>query len=79
MNSTQQINKEQYEDEIVVYTPKEIGKILKLGKNRAYELMNSKTFPSYRINNKLLVTKKDLCVWLKSIKGKQTYTWNNHK
>ena len=60
MNSTQQINKEQYENEIVVYTPKEIGKSLKLGKNRAYELMNSKTFPSYRINNKLFVTKKDL-------------------
>ncbi len=44
--------------------------ILKIGKNQAYALMNSKAFPSYRIGNKLYVTDDALAEWLKKIQGK---------
>jgi excisionase family DNA binding protein len=54
-----------------ILTPKQVGNILHLGKNQTYELMNSKTFPSYRIGNKLFVTYDELEKWVKSIKGKQ--------
>lgn len=56
-----------------ILTPKQVGELLCLGKNQTYELMNSKTFPSYRIGNKIFVTEEELEKWIKSIKGKQIF------
>ena len=55
-------NKEEYD--IVVYTVNDIQKILSLGKTRAYELMRSDGFPSFKLNNRLYVTKQNLEKWL---------------
>lgn len=54
-----------------ILKPTDVGRILHLGKNQTYQLMNSKAFPAYRIGNKLFVTEEELEKWLKSIKGKQ--------
>lgn len=55
-------NKEEYD--IVVYTVNDIQKIMSLGKTRAYELMRSDGFPSFKLNNRLYVTKQNLEKWL---------------
>lgn len=54
-----------------ILTPTDVGTIMRLGKNQTYQLMNSKSFPSYRIGNKLFVTDEELERWIKSLKGKQ--------
>ncbi|MBO5383372.1 MAG: helix-turn-helix domain-containing protein [Ruminococcus sp.] len=56
---------------IKIYTTKEVGRILNLGKNATYKLMNSKSFPSYRINRKLFVSEEDLYKWIDTIKGRE--------
>ena len=53
-----------------VLTVKEVSEILRLGKNQTYTLMNNKTFPSYRIGNKLFVTEEALNNWLSNISGR---------
>lgn len=53
-----------------VYTVKEVAEILHIGKNKAYALMNSSIFPSYRLNKNLYVTEESLKEWLTKIKGK---------
>lgn len=54
-----------------VLTVKEVSSMLKIGKNKAYQLMNSKAFPSFKIGNKLLITDEALYEWLQKSKGKQ--------
>lgn len=56
-----------------VLTPKEVSDILKIGKNQTYALMSNKTFPSYRIGNKLFVTQEALEKWLNNIQGRHIY------
>ena len=53
-----------------VLTAKDVSDILKLGKNQTYMLMNSKSFPSYKIGKKFFVTDEALDEWLKKIQGK---------
>ena len=50
--------------DIVVYTVNDIQRILALGKTRAYELMRSDGFPSFKLNNRLYVTKLNFEKWL---------------
>ena len=45
--------------DIIVYTVKDIQQILSLGKTRAYELMRSDGFPSFKLNSRLYVTKQN--------------------
>lgn len=54
-----------------IYTAQDLCKILKIGKNTAYELVKSQGFPSYRINRKYFVTEEALNSWLSSVKGKE--------
>ncbi len=53
-----------------VLTVKEVAEILRLGKNQAYALMNSKVFPSFRIGNKLLIAEDALNNWIAKAQGK---------
>lgn len=53
-----------------VLTVKEVAEILRLGKNQTYTLMKSKTFPSFRIGNKLLVAEDALNEWITKVQGK---------
>lgn len=53
-----------------VLTVKEVSSLLKIGKNKAYLLMNSKSFPSFRIGNKLLVAESALNEWIAKVEGK---------
>ena len=55
---------------VIVLTPSEVGKILKIGKNQVYALMNKDDFPSYRIGNKFFVTNIDLTEWMLNLAGK---------
>lgn len=56
-----------------IYTAQDLIKILKIGKNAAYALMRSKSFPSYKLNEKYYVTETALNEWLVSISGKEFY------
>ena len=49
---------------IVVYTADDIRIILSLGKTKTYELMRSDGFPSFKLNNRLYVTKENFEKWL---------------
>lgn len=54
-----------------VYTVKEVSLMLKLGRNATYKLMNSKTFPSYKINNKFFVNEDDLIKWMHAVRNRE--------
>ena len=47
-----------------VYTVDEIRQMLGIGKNEAYRLTHSKTFPSIRIGNRIVIPKEAFHNWL---------------
>lgn len=55
---------------IVLYTVRDIKNIFKCGINQAYSLMNSKCFPSFKINKKIYVSKDKLEEWVEKNAGK---------
>ena len=57
-------------DKIVLYTVKEIQEIFKIGRTKAYELMSSNGFPSFKINNRVYVEEQSLENWLRKREGK---------
>ena len=56
--------------DIIVYAVGDIQQILSLGKTRTYELMRSDGFPSFRLNNRLYVTKTNFEKWLNKYTNK---------
>ena len=50
-----------------MYTVEEIAKILKIGKNTAYRLINERNFPVKRIGNVIRIPKQPFDEWLKKI------------
>jgi hypothetical protein len=58
-------------NEPIIYNTSDIQRIFKCGKQQAYQLMNTKGFPSIRLNSKLIVEKTALLHWLKMNQGKQ--------
>lgn len=52
-------------------TPKDLQVIFSIGKNRAYELMNSSGFPTLKINNRMYVSKSALDKWIDTYTGRQ--------
>ena len=58
-------------NEPIIYNTNDIQRIFKCGKQQAYQLMNTKGFPSIRLNSKLIVEKSALLHWLKLNQGKQ--------
>ena len=51
-------------DEIVLYDANDIGRIFKIGRTQSYKLLNAKGFPSFKLNNKLYVSKDKLETWI---------------
>ena len=52
-------------------TAKDLQYIFSVGKNRAYELMNSKAFPSLQIGSRKYVSRTALQEWVKTYTGKE--------
>lgn len=59
---------------IVLYTVDDIQRIFKLGRTKAYELMSSDGFPSFKINSKVYVESEKLQKWIDKRVGK-TYSY----
>lgn len=51
-------------------TPKDIQYIFRVGKNKAYELMNSDGFPTIRLDSRLYVSRAALRKWIDTYTGK---------
>lgn len=62
------------ETEIIIYTPKDIQRIFNCGRKKSYEIMNMSGFPSFRIDTKLYVEKKELEKWISKNKNKNLNT-----
>jgi excisionase family DNA binding protein len=60
----------QPQNDIIMYTVKDIRNIFKCGLKQAYELVNASGFPSIRIGRKILVERSALENWLARNRGK---------
>ena len=60
---------ENQDDFKVLYT-KDLMDILGIGRDKAYALMKSRSFPSTRIGRTYFVTAENLKTWMKNIAGK---------
>ena len=58
-------------DNIIMYTVRDIQNIFQCGSSQAYSLVNTAGFPSIRIGRKILVEKKALEIWLDKNKSKK--------
>ncbi len=61
-------------EKIVLYTPKDIQRIFKCGRRKAYDLMNSPGFPSFRIDTLLYVEHHELEKWIARNRSKNVNT-----
>lgn len=52
-------------------TVKDLQYIFSVGKNRAYELMNSKAFPSLQIGSRKYVSRDALHKWVETYTGRE--------
>jgi len=52
------------ENEIVLYTVKDIKRILGIGHNQVYDLVNTRGFPKIQIGRKYLVPKDKFEKWI---------------
>jgi excisionase family DNA binding protein len=48
----------------LVYSVNEVSKVLSIGLNKTYELINNNKIPSFRVGNKILIPKITLDEWL---------------
>ena len=53
-------------NDIIIYEIKDIQRILKIGRNSAYELIKLPTFPTIRIGKKYLIPKIQFEEWVKN-------------
>lgn len=51
-------------NEPIFYTTKDIQDILKIGRDKAYTLMRSASFPSIKIGGQYLVSKDSFLAWI---------------
>ena len=63
---TAYMNKDKFEyNELpTMLNASEISKVLGISKAKAYELMNSKEFPTLRIGKRMMVSKEQLIHWI---------------
>ena len=62
------------EDDIVMYTVKDLSVIFRCGINQAYSLAKANGFPSMKIGGKILTEKRMLEDWIKKHRGKSVIT-----
>ena len=58
-------------EEIRILTTKELAKVLKIGRDKAYALIKSSGFPSTCIGNRDIVTEQALKQWLEQYEHKK--------
>ena len=58
-------------DDIILYTVKDVQRIFNCGKNQAYQIMHSNGFPKIQINSKMYVSKDKLEKWISGNTGKR--------
>lgn len=51
-------------DDKLVYSVEELQRLLGLGRNNTYDLVNSGVFPVVRVNNRILIPKEPFLQWL---------------
>lgn len=56
-----------------LYTVEDIMAIFKMGRTKAYQLMSSDGFPSFRLNKKLYISKDKLSEWVEKNAHKTYY------
>ena len=62
------------DNQLVLYTCKDIQKIFSCGRKKAYEIMHIPSFPSFRIDTLLYVEKTELEKWVAKNKNKSMNT-----
>lgn len=62
------------EDDIVLYTAKDIQRIFKCGQKKSYEIMHIAGFPAFRIDKIMYVEKTELKKWIDKNKTKSLFT-----
>lgn len=50
----------------VTLTPRDLNKVMPIGKNRAYELCSREDFPAKRVGKKIIIPRDALRRWLES-------------
>jgi excisionase family DNA binding protein len=55
--------------EKLVYSVQETSKILSIGINKTYQLINDNKIPSVRAGKKILIPKKSLEIWISKMVG----------
>ena len=58
-------------EDVVLYDVSKIQQILHCGRNVAYNLMNSKDFPSIQVGKRLYVEKKEFEKWIGLLKRRK--------
>ena len=58
------------DNDIIMYTVKEIRAIFKCSKNQAYDIVNASGFPSMKIGGKILTEKRALEKWIDRNRGR---------
>lgn len=61
-------------NDVVLYNAKDIQSIFKCGRKKAYEIMHINGFPSFKIDNLILVEKSQLEQWLARQRNKNINT-----
>jgi len=60
-------------NDIVMFSVKDIRDMFKCSLSQAYGIVNSNGFPSIRLGGKILIEKKALENWLEKNKGKKVF------
>lgn len=58
-------------EDVILYDVSKIQEILHCGRNAAYNLMNSKDFPSIQIGKRLYIEKKEFEKWINLLKRRK--------
>ncbi len=59
--------------ETKILTPKDVASTLRIGRDKAYALIKSKSFPAIRIGSRYVVTEKALSEWLEKNQHREVY------
>ena len=58
-------------------TPEEVGRLLRCGRTKTYELLNSVAIVSYRVGRNRIVRRGDLSAWLSEQRDEVGRAWED--
>lgn len=65
---------ENFDGDIILYTVKDIQRIFQCGRTKAYDIMNLRGFPSFKVDTILYVEQTALKKWIEQSKNKRIRT-----